>query len=147
MLSVKTEQEILILGNTLLKTGENPSEEIATQEIPKLRKIILFHQRKYYLEDAPIISDAEFDRLFRLLESWEKAFPELKTPDSPTARAGVEVQSQLSKVRHEIPMLSLGNAFSREELQDFEIRAQNILKKEIGETALDFFVELKFDGL
>lgn len=144
---MNTEQQFLIAGDALLQIGKNPDLETAQKNIQKLREVIRFHQRKYYLEDAPILPDAEFDRLFRLLESWEQQFSELITPDSPTARAGVEVRSELQKVRHEIPMLSLGNAFSLAELRDFETRAKNILRKETEEDALAFFVELKFDGL
>ncbi len=121
-------------------------KEIA-QHIDTLRTVIAFHQQRYYSEDNPIISDAEFDRLFELLKTWEELCPEMVTPDSPTRRAGVLIQSELTKVKHDIPMLSLDNAYSGDELLEFETRCHNILKKEDLSAPLEYFVELKFDGL
>lgn len=140
--------EFLTLGQELLRLGKEASKDEIKKQMETLREVIRFHQRQYYLEDAPVISDVEFDALYHLLVAWEEAFPELKTPDSPTTRAGVELQSALEKVEHAIPMLSLSNAFSLEDLQDFETRIQNILKKEQEEAvSLEYFLELKFDGL
>lgn len=137
------EKEIFIAGEKLLKKEKN----ITQDDIKLLRNIILFHQKKYYLEDDPILSDVEFDRLFRLLQDWEEKNPQWKEKNSPTARAGIGVQSALKKVSHSIPMLSLGNAFHATDLEDFEKRCKNILAKENVSAPLTYFVELKFDGL
>lgn len=141
------QKSILSLGEKLLRLGSKISQTEAQQHVESLREVIVYHQLKYYSEDRPLISDAEFDRLFELLKAWEQKYPELITPDSPTRRAGVTVQSALAKVTHKIPMLSLDNAFNAEDLREFETRCCNILKKEDADAPLAYFVELKFDGL
>lgn len=141
------ENEAISAGDFLLGLSQKTSLKQAKQNIELLRKVILFHQNLYYMKDAPVISDSDFDRLFELLNSWEKNHPELQTDESPTMQAGTVVQSELRKVQHNIPMLSLANAFSAEELQDFETRCWNILKKEQEFSELEYFIELKFDGL
>lgn len=146
-MSMNKEQAIIATGERLLQLGPQPAEDAAAAHITELREVILTHQKKYYAEDQPLISDAEFDQLFALLKQWESTFPQLKTPDSPTERAGVMVQSELKKVWHTIPMLSLDNAFNDTDLREFEARCLNILAKEGAKNPLEYFLELKFDGL
>jgi DNA ligase (NAD+) len=138
---------VLSLGEEILQLGENVQEKIASEYIGVLRDILRFHQKLYYEKNAPLLSDAEFDRLFQILVSWEKKYPHLKVVDSPSARVGLVVQSALKKVLHAIPMLSLSNAFSDDDLRDFEDRCMNILKKENISEKPKYFLELKFDGL
>ena len=97
---------------------------------------------RYYVKDAPTISDAEFDRLMRRLEELEEQFPDLRTPDSPTQQVGGSVSTEFTPVDHLEPMMSLDNAFSAEELQAWAVR----LRREGAEGA-DFLCELKVDGL
>lgn len=115
----------------------------ARQHIEKLRKEINHHNYRYYVLDDPEITDAEFDRLMRELEQLEAKYPELITPDSPTQRVGAEPLKQFAEVRHEIPMLSLANAFSDGEVDDFDRRGRERLDVQ----KLEYCVEPKLDGL
>lgn len=94
-----------------------PDRAAAAQRAAELRQILEQANYDYYVLDAPKLSDAEYDRLFRELRVLEEAYPELATPDSPTRRVGAEPASQFEKVRHLAPMLSLDNAFNPDELR------------------------------
>jgi DNA ligase (NAD+) len=109
----------------------------------ELRDRIEFHNHRYYQLDSPLISDAEYDELMRELKDLERECPELVTPESPTQRVGAAPLKAFGEVRHEIPMLSLDNAFSDEDLADFERRAT----QKLGKADLDYLVEPKLDGL
>jgi DNA ligase (NAD+) len=108
-----------------------------------LRNEIERHNQLYYAKDAPEITDAEYDRLFRELVELEKAHPELATPDSPTQRVGAAPLPEFAQVRHRVPMLSLGNAFAEEEVRAFDKRVREALKTD----AVEYSAEPKFDGL
>jgi DNA ligase (NAD+) len=109
----------------------------------ELRAAIEEHNHRYYVLDAPIISDAEYDALFRRLQALEAQYPELCTPDSPTQRVGGAPQTAFASVTHSVPMLSLNNAFSDEEVAAFDRRVAEGL--ELSE--VEYAVEPKFDGL
>lgn len=111
------------------------------QEITALREQLQYHNRKYYDEDAPEISDYEYDMMQRKLRSLESAHPEFMDPNSPTQRVGGHASDKFSKVTHAYPLESLQDVFSLEELQDFYTRVESI-----GEEA-EYVVELKIDGL
>ena len=113
------------------------------QRVEALRREIEHHNYLYYVLDQPEISDAEFDRLMRELQDLEARYPELVSPDSPTQRVGAEPLKEFGEVRHEVPMLSLNNAFSDEEAVDFDRRARELL----GVKRIDYAVEPKLDGL
>ncbi len=113
----------------------------AEQEILSLRSELREHNRRYYVEDAPTVSDYEYDMLMRRLKALEAEHPELVTADSPTQRVGGEALSAFEKVAHEVPMDSLQDMFSREELCEFDARV-----KEAYPDA-EYAVELKIDGL
>lgn len=100
------------------------------------------YSHEYYVLDAPTISDAEYDRLYRELLELETAYPELIKQDSPTQRVGDELIAGFQKVEHSSQMLSLDNAFSLEELEAFNQRVRTLTT-----TAFDYFAELKIDGL
>src|SRR5690606_17997412 len=87
--------------------------------VAELRRLIEDANRRYHELDAPAITDAEYDALVRELEALEAAHPELATPDSPTRRVGGRPSSKFAEIRHAVPMLSLANAFSDEEVRDF----------------------------
>jgi DNA ligase (NAD+) len=108
-----------------------------------LRAELEEHNHRYYVLDAPVISDAEYDRIFRELQELEERHPELRTPDSPTRRVGGAPLSQFASVRHGVPMLSLNNAFSDEEVVAFDRRILDAT----GAADVDYVVEPKFDGL
>jgi len=113
------------------------------QEIEKLRDLIRYHDYKYYVEANPEISDLEYDRLMQRLRELEAAHPELITPDSPTQRIGDRPVEGLEQVRHRIPMLSIDNTYSPQEVRSFAQRVQKLLK---GET-VEWVVEPKIDGV
>lgn len=108
-----------------------------------LREIIEHHSHAYYVQDSPTIPDAEYDLLFRELQTLEAAHPELLTADSPTQRVGGKPLSAFGQVNHAVPMLSLNNAFSLDELAAFDRRC----REGLDETAIDYACEPKFDGL
>jgi DNA ligase (NAD+) len=108
-----------------------------------LQREIERHNRLYYVEDAPEITDAEYDQLFAELSALEAAHPELAGPDSPTQRVGAPPLAEFPEVRHRSPMLSLANAFDEETVRAFDRRAREAL----GAESIDYSVEPKFDGL
>lgn len=113
------------------------------QEIDELRRLLHYHSHRYYVLDAPEIEDAEFDRLYQRLVKLEQDHPELITPDSPTQRVGGTPAEGFERVAHSVPMLSLSNAFSAEDLLAFDTRVRNGLPDD----SLEYVVELKIDGL
>jgi DNA ligase (NAD+) len=121
----------------------------AQSEIERLRRELERHNRLYYVEDAPEITDAEYDRLFRELEALEAAHPELASPDSPTQRVGGAPASDLAPVRHEIPMLSIRTETDTEDsgAAKFDARIRKELGLGPGDPPVEYAAELKLDGL
>ena len=116
--------------------------EIRTQAV-RLRDEIEAHNHRYYVLDAPSISDAEYDALFRKLQALEARYPELISPDSPTQRVGAAPLAAFTPVKHRMPMLSLTNAFSDEDIEAFDRRVRDTL----GLDSVTYYCEPKFDGL
>ena len=112
-------------------------------EIARLREEIRYHEHRYYVLEDPAISDFEFDKLLQRLKDLESAHPELVTPDSPTQRVGGAPASELPKVRHSAPMLSLDNTYSVDDLRDFDRRVRELA----GRERVEYVAELKLDGL
>ena len=112
------------------------------KEIEKLRRELEYHSRLYYVEDAPVISDYEFDMLMQRLKALESEHPELITPDSPTQRVGGQALSKFEQVQHQVPLESLTDVFSLDELFAFGERMDALLVEPHGYT-----VEPKIDGL
>jgi DNA ligase (NAD+) len=115
----------------------------ASARIAELRRRLDDANHRYYVLDDPDLPDAEYDRLLRELEALEEAHPKLRDPNSPTARVGASPSGKFAPVRHAVPMLSLGNAFSDDEVHDFVAR----IEKETGDADPAFSVEPKLDGL
>ncbi len=115
----------------------------AVKKIQKLREEIEVHNRKYYVEAKPVITDQAFDKLMRELIELEKEYPDLLTPDSPSQRVGGEPLKEFHTVTHKIPMLSLDNTYSYDELRDFDKRVKKFLNK----NKIEYFVEEKIDGV
>jgi DNA ligase (NAD+) len=113
------------------------------KKIEALRDKIRHHEYLYYVLDSPELSDAEFDALMNELKAMEAAHPELITPDSPTQRVGGKPREGFVKAKHSSPMLSLDNAYSEEELRDWERRVHELS----GRTDLEYMCELKLDGM
>jgi DNA ligase (NAD+) len=112
--------------------------------IEDLRELVRYHNRRYYVEDAPEISDAEYDALYKELETLEGEHPELVTPDSPTQRVGGEPLEEFKQVRHAVPMLSLANARKLEDLYEWDARVRRLLG---DDEEPRYVTELKIDGL
>ena len=127
---------------TELFAGDQNSVSLAEQAA-RLRSEIERYNIAYYVLDAPIVPDSEYDRLFRQLQELEKAHPELVVPDSPTQRVGGLPLAQFEKVEHKIPMLSLQNGLSEEEVAAFDKR----ISDELDGENVEYEAELKFDGL
>ena len=111
--------------------------------VNELREIINQYNYQYYVKNEPVIPDAEYDRLMQELLSLEKDDPELVTKDSPSQRVGAKPLDSFSEIKHEVPMLSLNNAFDNEEMTAFDSRVREILKQE----QIEYVGETKFDGL
>ncbi len=123
--------------------AEAPSAEVR-QRVAALRREIEHHNYRYYILDDPEISDSEWDRLLQELQGLEQRYPELVTPDSPTQRVGATPTDEFAEVRHRIPMLSLDNAFSEDDLRSFDRR----VRERLGvESDIDYSAEPKLDGL
>ena len=113
-------------------------------KIKKLRRIIEEHNYQYYILDAPVISDNEYDTLFRELETLELKSPNLITAESPTQRVGAKPLEYFDTIKHRTPMLSLANAMSSENLIAFDIRIKKALKTKNN---IDYIAEPKLDGI
>ncbi|MBI2413612.1 MAG: NAD-dependent DNA ligase LigA [Deltaproteobacteria bacterium] len=121
-------------------------EREARVEIDRLRKEIDYHNYCYYILDNPVVTDAEYDRLMRRLEGIEREFPRLVTPDSPTQRVGASPLAAFGTITHTVPMLSLANAFTKEEAIEFDARIKRLLKPD-EPVDIEYAAEPKMDGL
>ena len=117
--------------------------QAAHQRAAQLHSELHEHNYRYYVLDDPVVSDAEYDRLLRELQELEAQYPELVTPDSPTQRVGATPSKAFGQVRHAVRMLSLDNAFSDDELTDFDRR----VRERLGTETVDYAAEPKLDGV
>ena len=115
------------------------------QRVKELNELLHKFSYHYYTLDDPLVPDSEYDKLFKELQAYEKSYPELKLPSSPTQRVGGEILSELEPFEHKIPMLSLDNVFNYDELGEFVERIENGLN--INENNIVFCAEVKLDGL
>ena len=131
--------------DSLYPDSPSPSQISAADRdrYTRLKAQIRHHDYLYYVKDQPEISDGEYDRLFREMAELERTHPELITPDSPTQRVGAPPLSELGKIRHEQPMLSLDSLVDPEEVLAFDQR----MKRELKTDRVEYTVEPKFDGL
>ena len=113
--------------------------------IKQLRNDIRHHEERYYIDNEPDISDAEFDRLLHELEALEAEHPDLVTPDSPTQRVAGRPTERFPTVEHLVPMLSLDNAYNEDELRAFDERVRR--GAGLGDAPVAYVAELKIDGL
>jgi DNA ligase (NAD+) len=120
-----------------------PDEKEARERVARLRSQIEEHNRRYYEEAAPTISDREYDALYRELSDLETAFPALATPDSPTQRVGGKPLKAFGQITHRVPMLSLDNTYSEEEVTEFYERMQRLLPNK----KIPVVIEPKVDGI
>ncbi len=126
----------------LLNLEKGEDENIISGDIEILRNILRFHEYRYYVQNDPLISDFEYDSLYKLLERIEKKDPTVITVDSPTQRVGKGLVNDFPKVEHLVPMLSLENSYNAEDLADWDRKARELSKL----PAIEYCVEPKFDG-
>ncbi len=136
------EQIISLQHNTIEWLSEKQPIEINSNNLETLRDILRFHEHRYYLENDPLISDFEYDMLYKKLEHFEKENPSLVTKDSPTQRVGKGLIKDFPKTQHLVPMLSLENSYNDEDLKDWDRKAKELS----GLDSIEYSVEPKFDG-
>jgi DNA ligase (NAD+) len=116
--------------------------QVFTDDINPLREVLRFHEHRYYIENDPLISDFEYDSLYKALEALEKEAPDLITPDSPTQRVAKGLTKDFPAAQHLVPMLSLDNSYNSDDLLDFDRKARELT----GLSEIEYCVEPKFDG-
>ncbi|MBS1641785.1 MAG: NAD-dependent DNA ligase LigA [Bacteroidetes bacterium] len=126
----------------LQQLNTNTVEQKATENINELKNVLRFNEYRYYVLNNAIISDNEYDTLYKLLEKVEKKHPELITKDSPTQRIGSSLNEGFATVQHLVPMLSLDNSYNADDLKDFDRKAREASKL----NEIEYCVEPKFDG-
>jgi DNA ligase (NAD+) len=117
-------------------------ESEAKARIERLRREIEEHNKRYYIQNQPLISDFEYDLLLNELDTLEKKYPEFKSDESPTQRIGSDIKKEFTQFEHQYPMYSLGNTYNEDEVREFDART----RKTTGET-FEYTCELKFDGV
>jgi len=125
---------------TLLKKAE--AKKFILDDIELLRDVLRFHEHRYYIQNEPLISDFEYDSLYKALEALEKEAPDLIVPDSPTQRVAKGLTKEFPPALHLVPMLSLDNSYNKEDLVDFDRKARELT----GLNEIEYCVEPKFDG-
>ena len=125
---------------TLLKKAKE--EKLTTDDIFDLREALRFHEHRYYIQNDPLVSDFEYDTLYKGLEKLEAEAPDLVSPDSPTQRVAKGLTKEFPTVQHLVPMLSLDNSYNSEDLLDFDRKARELT----GQAEIEYCVEPKFDG-
>jgi DNA ligase (NAD+) len=116
--------------------------EDAKQRVSELTKQLNEHNHRYYVLNAPVISDFDFDKMLEELQNLESKFPDLADPNSPTQRVGGDITNKFEKVAHRFPMLSLSNSYSKEEITEWETRVKKTIERDVSYT-----LELKYDGV
>lgn len=137
-----SKEQITALQKLTKELAEEKHTEKAFEIAENLRKTLTFHEYRYYVMNDPLISDDEYDQLYKLLEKIEKENPELLTADSPTQRVGSSLNASFKTVAHLVPMLSLENSYNAEDLIDWDRKAREVAKKD----ELEYCAEPKFDG-
>ncbi len=145
MYSVAEQKQLDQLGRTLLTSGLPADPEEARQRAQLLGEVIRFHEYRYYVLHDPLISDFEYDQLYKQLEALEAGDPSCRLEDSPTSRVSSDLTSDLPEVEHLTPMLSLDNSYNEEDLLDFDRQIRKLLAWGDDEP-IAYAVEPKYDG-
>jgi len=140
MYSKETTNKLQKLTTELIK--KQAAGSVTKKELDPLRDVLRFHEHRYYILNDPLISDYEYDQLFKALEKIEEADPALKTPDSPTQRVAKGLTKDFPTAQHLVPMLSLDNSYNSDDLIDFDRKAKELT----GLSTIEYCVEPKFDG-
>ena len=135
-------QQVRALQQDSMKWLSSAEGEINADNVEDLRTVLRFHEHRYYVENDPLISDGEYDKIFKRLQHFEEASPEFITADSPTQRVGKGLIKNFPKVQHLVPMLSLDNSYNAEDLNDFDRKVRELS----GTENIEYCIEPKFDG-
>ena len=117
-------------------------ETITSKDLEDLRAVLRFHEHRYYIQSDPLISDSEYDLLYKQVEALEKENPDLVVPDSPTQRVARGLTKEFPTVQHLVPMLSLDNSYDSADLIDFDRKVKELTKLD----EIEYCIEPKFDG-
>ena len=139
---LQKETEQLLRDLEKSKLNDSGVQQISEKKIEGVRKVLRFHEYRYYILNDPLVSDFEYDQLFKALEKIEKGNPSLISIDSPTQRVAKGLAKDFPTVQHLVPMLSLDNSYNSEDLVDFDRRARELTAKD----KIEYCVEPKFDG-
>ncbi len=139
MYSTDTQQHFVALSKKFI------SSPATANDLKELRDLLVFHERKYYIEDSPLISDFEYDILYKQLVSLEEQYPDKITPDSPTQRVSTDLSGDFPPVQHTVPMLSLDNSYNEDDLNDFDAAVKKLCNLP-SDVDIEYCVEPKFDG-
>lgn len=145
MYSTNEQRQLAALTTTLLSANVPMFKEDASAQLIDLQKVIRFHEWRYYIQNDPIISDFEYDSLFKKLEKIEEIFPDLVNPNSPTQRVSNDLTERFDTVPHLTPMLSLENSYNADDLKDFDAQVKKLCLLQ-EDAAVEYCVEPKFDG-
>ncbi len=128
---------------TKFKDPQKLNEDEAKKQVEELREALEYHNYRYYIKNDPVVSDKDYDVLFKRLQDMENEFPDLQSPGSPTKKVGSEPVEEFKKVQHSAPMLSLNSALEESEIQNFD----NFIKRQTDGKKIEYVIEPKFDGL
>ncbi len=146
MYTPEAQRALYELSKSLLHSPQGVlSEETAAERIENLRSVIRYHEWRYYVLNDPVISDFEYDQLYKQLENLERQHPELVTPDSPTQRVSSDLVEEINQVAHLTPMLSLDNSYDARDLLDFDAAVKRLAALP-ADVAVEYAAEPKFDG-
>ena len=145
MFAKEKQKALFDLSKKLLTAEIATSELAASDQINALSEVIQYHEWRYAVLNDPVISDFEYDTIYKKLEAVEKAFPNLLSPDSPTQRVANDLSGDAVSVAHLTPMLSLDNSYNAEDLKDFDERIKKLTALP-EDTDVEYVVEPKFDG-
>jgi DNA ligase (NAD+) len=145
MYTTAEQRELYELSKTLLFTPQASLFDDAVERASLLRKVIRYHEWRYSVENDPVISDFEYDQLYKQLEAIERQLPELLVPDSPTQRVSSDLTDKFALVQHLTPMLSLDNSYDANDLRDFDITVKKRCNLP-ADAAVSYCVEPKYDG-
>ena len=142
--SEQLQQQIISLSDQLLKVAGKTDidQDAARDRIDELTQVIHFHDWKYYVDAKALITDYDYDKLFKYLKDLEIVYPDLLTPDSPTQRVARTLTSDFPSVEHSVPMLSLENSYDENDLNEFDKRVKELT----GKNQIEYCIEPKFDG-
>ncbi len=141
----ENQRQLFDLSKKLLDEKGDLAEGAAKKQLADLRKVIIYHEWRYYVLNQPVVSDFEYDTLFKRIEALEAQYPKLITPDSPTQRVSNDLTETFPSVEHLVPMLSLANSYNREDLNDFDTQIKKLAGLDEN-AAVEYCVEPKYDG-